>query len=175
MVSGEPASRMAVSVMSYVIDVATIDDAPAITALVNEAFQVEAFFKAGDRTDLQEVRRHFDTGEFLIMRSLGQATSSSPVACVYLERKDGHAYFGMLSIDPAHHGKGFGRTMIEFLESRCRAARCTEIEIHVVNLRAELPPFYRRYGYVEVGTLPYPDDGSSTRPCHFIVMKKPLT
>jgi hypothetical protein len=42
-----------------------------------------------------------------------------------------------------------------------------------VNLRAELPPLYRRLGYMESGTAPFEDD-ALTRPCHFVMMSKPV-
>ena len=155
--------------------VATLDDAEAITALVNAAFRVEDFFKAGDRTDVNEVRARLASGEFLVLEAADEPRSPPRlVACVYVERNGTHAYFGMLSIAPTRQGQGFGRFMIDGVESYCRGSGCREIEIHVVNLREELPPFYRRFGYVETGTLPFPDDGSATRDCHFIVMTKRL-
>jgi len=155
--------------------VATLDDVLAITELVNAAFRVEDFFKAGDRTDVDEVREHFATGEFLVLDADDESFGGRHlVACVYLARDGAKAYFGMLSIDPGRQGRGLGRVMIEGLEARCRESGCREIEIHVVDLREELPPFYRRFGYVETGVLPFPDDGSSTRACHFIVMTKRL-
>ncbi len=155
--------------------IATLDDAKAITELVNAAFRVEDFFKVGDRTDVDEVRAHFASGEFLVLDVDDEPSSATrPAACVYLQRNGPRAYFGMLSIDPARQGQGLGRWMIDALESHCRRAGCRDIEIHVVNLRDELPPFYRRFGYLETGTLPFPDDGTSTRPCHFIVMTKRL-
>ena len=80
----------------------------------------------------------------------------------------------MLSIDPAHQGRGLGRLLIDAVESRCRAAGCPRMKIHIVNLREELPPFYRRLGYVEDGTLPFSTPEEATRPCHFIVMTKAL-
>ena len=55
---------------------------------------------------------------------------------------------------------------------RCRAAGRPRVKIYIVNLREELPPFYRRLGYIESGTLPFPIPEEATRPCHFIVMSK---
>jgi GNAT superfamily N-acetyltransferase len=80
----------------------------------------------------------------------------------------------MLSIDPEHQGRGLARLLIDAVESRSRAAGCPRMKIHIVNLREELPPFYRRLGYVETGTLPFPILEETTRPCHFIVMTKAL-
>jgi GNAT superfamily N-acetyltransferase len=156
------------------IRVATTADAGAITALVNAAFRVEDFFKAGDRTTLDEVRRLLRSGQFLVVDAEPGPPGRRKLACAYLELRGTCAYFGMLSIDPAVQARGLGTRLIEDIEARSRAAGCGEVEIHVVNLRQDLFPFYGRLGYRQVGTLPYPDDGSATRPCHFVVMRKAL-
>jgi hypothetical protein len=44
----------------------------------------------------------------------------------------------------------------------------------VVNVREDLPPWYRRLGYRETGTLPF-DSPRKKRPCHFIQMEKGLS
>ena len=48
------------------------------------------------------------------------------------------------------------------------------MELDVVNLRTELPLHYRKFGYVEHSTRPFPDGEHITRACHCIVMRKPL-
>jgi GNAT superfamily N-acetyltransferase len=149
---------------------ASLPDAPAVTALINAAFQVEAFFKIGDRTSADEVRELMRSGEFLMLED-----ADGLAGCVYLAiKQDSSAYFGMLSIDPSRQRKGLGRALIDAVESRARERGSERMDIHIVNLREELPPFYRRLGYVEHGTLPFSDMERSTRPCHFIVMTKRL-
>jgi len=151
------------------IRVASTEDAPAIARLVNVAFQVESFFKIGDRTNTAEILPMLQAGEFLLLEDAGLA------GCVYLTiKKDGRAYFGMLSIDPSRQGRGFGRLLIDAVETRARERGCRAMDIHIVNLREELPGFYQKLGYVEHGTLPFPDGEHSTRPCHFVVMSKAL-
>jgi N-acetylglutamate synthase-like GNAT family acetyltransferase len=152
------------------IRVAAENEAPAIARLISLAFQVEAFFKVGDRTNPDEVRGLMKTGEFLVLED----PSGAPAGCVHLKIVGDHGHFAMLSIDPAMQGKGFGRVLIDEVEARCRAAGCRHMDIEVVNLREELPPFYRRLGYVETGTAPFPDTEHSTKSCHFILMSKPL-
>jgi ribosomal protein S18 acetylase RimI-like enzyme len=153
--------------------VARADEAPAVTALINAAFQVEAFFKRGDRTDAAEVRDLMQRGEFLVLDEQQAGDSGTGLtACVYARVNGDRGYFGMLSIDPRFQGRGLGRSMVAAVESRFRAQGCRAVDIHVVNLREELPAFYERLGYVTSGTLPFPDDGSATQPCHFIVMTK---
>lgn len=66
--------------------------------------------------------------------------------------------------------------MIEAAEDYCRARGCKFMDISVLSLRPELPPFYRKLGYVENGT----DEFRPSRPlkpgleCHIIRMSKPL-
>jgi predicted N-acetyltransferase YhbS len=145
-------------------------DAGAIAALINAAFQVERFFIDGDRTNEDEVRRYMAQGTFLVAEGDG-----APVGCIYVEQRGDRGYFGLLAVDPAQHGQGVGRTLIRAAEDRFRRAGCRAVDISVVDLRTELPPFYRRLGYVESGTAPFPDPEKATRPCHFILMSKPLT
>ena len=154
--------------------VARADEAPAVAALVNAAFQVEAFFKRGDRTNPAEIVDLMQRGEFLVLDEPGVAGDAGTglAACVYARVTGDRGYFGMLSIDPGFQGRGLGRSMVAAIESRFRAQGCRAVDIHVVNLREELPPLYERFGYVISGTLPFPDDGSATQPCHFIVMTK---
>ena len=157
-----------------ILRVARADEAPDVAALVNAAFQVEAFFKRGDRTDAAEVLDLMQRGEFLVLDDPDEADDSRTrlTACVYARMNGDRGYFGMLSIDPRCQGRGLGRSIVTAVEFRFRAQGCRAVDIHVVNLREELPPFYERFGYVVSGTLPFPDDGSATQPCHFIVMTK---
>jgi GNAT superfamily N-acetyltransferase len=148
---------------------ATASDAEAITDLVNRAFLVERFFVEGDRTSPAAVSRLLDTGAFLLAEMDGRL-----VACVYVELRGERGYFGMLSVDPPRQGEGLARRLVAAAEDRCRRQGCQVMEIHVVDVRPELPPLYRRLGYVEVGTEPFPDAERAKLACKFIVMAKPL-
>ena len=170
---------------------ATVDDAGDLARVINDAFIVEAFFKIGDRTNADQIVDLMNSGgEFLVLESLprrsgdlstevqnGEMEAAKPgtlCGCVYLKCDGERAYFGMLSIDPARQGRGLGRQLIDAVEARARARGCRFMDIHIVNLREELPAYYRRFGYVEQGTLPFSDPDRASRPCHFIVMSKPL-
>ena len=146
------------------------DDAPALAALISLAYRVEDFFKIGDRTDAAEVRDKMTHGAFIVLEDADGTLAGT----VYVTAGDGLGYFGMLSIDPARQGQGLGKRLIHEAEEHCRRAGCREMELEVVNLRTELPPFYRRFGYVETGTRPFSDTERISRPCHFIVMSKTL-
>jgi GNAT superfamily N-acetyltransferase len=149
---------------------ATDADVPSLTAVINTAFEVERFFKIGDRTSADETRARMRKGSFLILEDTGQI-----VAAIFVSAAGGLGYFGTLSVHPAQQGRGLGARMVQAAEEWCRDRGCSQMEIEIVNLRTELPPFYRRLGYQESGTRPFVDAERSTMPCHFVVMRKPLT
>lgn len=151
------------------VRLAVPDDAVTLAPLISLAYRVEDFFKIGDRTDPDDVRARMNSGAFLVLEDRGTV-----VGCVYVKIDGETGYFGMLSIDPARQGQGLGVRMIHAAEDHCRRAGCREMELEVVNLRTELPPFYRKFGYVESGTRPFTDTEKTKLPCHFIVMSKSL-
>ena len=147
---------------------AITEDVGVLFALINRAYEVEKFFVEGDRVSHAKVVELLSQGVFLIGEDAG-----AQAACVYVEIAGNRGYFGLLAVDPGRQGHGWGRTMVEAAEQHARAAGCVAMDISVVNLRAELPPFYHRLGYTETGTAPFTDQ-RATQPCHFVLMSKPL-
>ena len=142
-------------------------EAPAVTRVINSAFRpAEEFFVDGDRISVAETRKYFEKGAFLVAGEFA--------GVVYVELRGSRAYFGLLSVDPNRQGEGIGRALIAAAEDFARDNGCFYMDINVVNLRTELPPMYRKLGYVEVGTLPWPDGVPSKLPCHFVQMEKDL-
>ncbi len=144
-------------------------DADAITPLINAAFQVESFFKRGDRLNLAEVQARFATGRFILAEQDGVI-----LGCVYVEPGAERAYIGLLSVEPSLQGSGLGKRLMTAAEEYCRAAGCRFVDLRVVNLRQELPPFYRKLGYEQTGTEPFPAEAHTEIPCHFLIMSKSL-
>jgi N-acetylglutamate synthase-like GNAT family acetyltransferase len=144
-------------------------DGPAITTLINLAFQVERFFIDTDRITLSEVLDHFERGEFLLAEENGAL-----VGCVYLEPRGERTYLGLLSIDPSRQGSGLGSQLMTAAEERCRGKGVLFLDLLIVNLREELPAFYRKRGYQETGVAPFPTDVETKLPCHFVSMSKRL-
>lgn len=151
--------------------VATTDDATPLARLINLAFRVEHSFKAGDRTSPEGVVALMSKGEFLVL----DGSDGAPAVTVYVTQGDGRGYFGMLSVDPRLQGQGLGRQVIAEVEDRCRRQGCHAMDIYVVDLRTELPDYYRRLGYVESGTRDFPESAELTRPARLIVMSKTLS
>jgi GNAT superfamily N-acetyltransferase len=145
-------------------------DAENIARLVNSAFRLERFFVDADRTNPEKVRALLDKGKFLLAEEAGVL-----IACVYVELRGERGYFGLLAVDPARQRAGMGSRLIDAAEEYCRASGCHFMDLTTVNLRKELPGYYRRRGYAENGTLPFPADQYPPKmPCHLVKMSKPL-
>ncbi len=168
----DPSSAAASAAVSPSVRHARRADAPELVQLINRAYQVEASFVEGVRTDEAEVARLVEAGTLLVLDRIG---GRGGVAATIYVRTDGRrGCFGMLSVAPDLQGAGVGRRLVAVAEALCQAQGCTEMSLEVVNLRDDLTPWYRRLGYREVGTAPYVAHRVVKRPCHFIRMEKPL-
>lgn len=154
------------------IRVAAPADAANITDVINAAFRiVEGFFVDGPRISRAEVEQLIEKGAFLVAE-----TDDKLNGCVYVELRGDRSYFGLLSVDPSLQKSGLGSVLMLEAENYCRERGSRFMDIYIVNLREELPEFYRRRGYVENGTTtPFPEDVPTKIPCHFINMTKPLS
>jgi GNAT superfamily N-acetyltransferase len=146
-------------------------DVDAIVRVINVAFRAaESFFVEGDRISAETLRPMLEKGNFLLAED-----ARGLAGCVFIELRGERAYFGLLAVDPGRQHRGLGRRLIDAAENHARAAGCRAMDIRIVSVRAELPPFYQRLGYVETGTAPFPEEVKSKMPCHFVLMSKPLT
>jgi GNAT superfamily N-acetyltransferase len=156
---------------SAAIRMATGGDKTAIIAVTNAAFAVETFLTGG-RTDEERLTEMMKRGIFL----LAQDWSGKLLASVYVELRGRRGYLGMLAVAPRYQGIGLGRKMVQAAENYCRSLGCDALELSILSLRPELPPFYRKLGYVETGT----EEFRPSRPlqngveCHCILMSKAL-
>jgi len=151
--------------------IATLADSPRLIAMINAAFAIETFLE-GTRTDETRLAAMMQKGEILIAEDNG----GKLLASIYLELRGKRGYLGMLAVDSQHQRGGLGQRMLAEAEDRFRAQGCNAVDISVLNLRTELPPIYRRYGFVETGTEEFAmsRELKEGRECHCIVMSKPL-
>jgi ribosomal protein S18 acetylase RimI-like enzyme len=146
-------------------------DRALLIPLINSAFSIEGFLE-GTRTDEARLAAMMEKGSLLVAEN----SSGQLVASVYTEVRGARGYLGMLAVDPAFQGAGLGRRIVEAAEDHLRRQGCKAVDITVLSLRPELPPIYRRFGYVETGV----EEFSPSRPlksgaeCHCIVMSKQL-
>jgi len=146
-------------------------DRARLIPVINAAFAVETFLE-GTRTDDERLAAMMHTGTILA----AEDASGQLLGCIFTEVHQSQGYMGQLAVDPAHQCKGLGRRLMAAAEEHLRGQGCTAVKITVLNTRPELPPIYRRFGFVETGT----EEAHLSRPvkpgvkCHFIVMMKQL-
>ncbi len=154
---------------------ATEKDVPALTQLINIAFNRESFFKKGDRIDEAGVSEKLGTGSMYVLDE-----GDTMIACIYLEtngelmRGESSGYIGLLAVDPSWQGRGLGKQMMSFAEGELQRRGCTRAQLRIINLRKELVDFYGRLGYSETDTTPYPFLEKLSQPAHFVNMEKML-
>jgi N-acetylglutamate synthase-like GNAT family acetyltransferase len=146
-------------------------DTGNLLTLINQAFAVEAFFHIGTRLDPVRIQPYFQKGRFLVAESDGAL-----MGCVYVELHGEESYLGLLSVDPTLQKSGLGRRLVAAAEEFAREMGARRMDLTVVNLRTELPPYYTRLGYTAAREEPIPEQMQArvNQPCHFIRMSKPL-
>lgn len=149
-------------------------DIPEIVRVINAAYRVEDFFIDGNRTDAEEIgtRMSDPTVRFFVVDGTGPNVIA---ACVIVDVHDLHGHFAMLSVDPPLQGNGLSRVLLNAVEEHCRGAGCEALDLEIVNLREELPAFYRAMGFVPIDIAPFPDTRKLTRDAHLVVMSKMLS
>ena len=153
------------------IRLASMDDRSAMMPAINAAFAIEEFME-GTRTDEVRLAEMMEDGEFLI----AEDESEQVIASVYVEQRGIRGYLGMLAVHPQQQGRGLGRKMVEAAENYFREGGCVGVDLVVVTLRPDLPPFYRRLGYLESGTEEFRPSRRLKEGlnCHCLVMSKQL-
>ena len=155
--------------MAFTYRKAEKSDARMLVELINRAFVVEKPFFSTDRINLADTLDHLEKGTFLLVEDKRKLAG-----CNYVELRDDSGYFGLLSIGPDYQGRGLGRLLVEHAEQFCRDAGRSLMRIRVLNHRVELPPFYRKLGYLQAGIEEVEQEAAALMPYHFIVMEKPL-
>ncbi len=152
---------------------ATPADIPELVRIINLAYRVEDFFIDGGRTNAADVKARVDApGACFIV--LDSADDRGLSAAVWVEIHERRGHFAVLSVDPACQGRGLARMLIDAVENHCRDAGCDSLDLEVVDLREELPPFYARFGFAPCGTAEFTDTGKLRRPAHLVLMTKSL-
>jgi GNAT superfamily N-acetyltransferase len=143
---------------------ATGEDAESILAIVEAAYRAtgegagwttESHLLAGRRTGIEEVRALIssETGGLLTFRD-----GDVVVASCHLDRRAGHAYFGMFAVTPGRQAQGLGKGMLAEAERIARDEwRMTEMRLTVLSVRGDLIAWYERRGFAPTGqTSPFP-------------------
>jgi ribosomal protein S18 acetylase RimI-like enzyme len=157
---------------TLMVRLATDADIPRLKKMINAAFSIETFLE-GERTDEEGLSAMMRKGDLLA----AEDRDGQLVGCVYTEVRGERGYMGMLTVNPARQRSGLGTRIMDAAEEHLRRQGCVAVDILVLNLRTELPPIYRRHGFVETGTQ---KEGlhRTLKPgvegYHFIIMSKDL-
>ena len=152
---------------------ATAADRTRLISLINAAYAIETFLE-GTRTDEDRLTAMMQKGNVLVAEA--RDGSGQLLGCVYTEVRGDRGYLGQLAVDPAYKSARLGRMIVEAAEDHLRRQGCVAVDLTVLSMRTELPPIYRRFGYIEAGI----EEFHPTQPlksgveCHSIVMSKQL-
>jgi ribosomal protein S18 acetylase RimI-like enzyme len=169
---------------------ATVDDVPAIVALVESAYRgassragwtTEADLLDGQRTDADAVRGTIEAKDRVVL--LAQGAAGELLGCCELRRLPGAVgYFGMFAVVPTAQGGGIGSAVLAGAE-RWVAAQwgAATMQMTVLAQRQDLIAWYERRGYRRTGKtepFPYGDErfGLPRRPdLYFVLLEKVLS
>jgi predicted N-acetyltransferase YhbS len=157
------------STSDFVFRPAGPEDGAAVMELINHAFEVERKFFSVDRIDLAGVREHMQKGTFIVAEA-----GDMLAGCVYIELRGVKGYFGLLSVAPDQQGHGLGTRLVTEAEDLCREAGCSIMELRILNLRTELPPYYDKLGYAFVTEEVPEQEPTAYQPYTFIVMERTI-
>jgi ribosomal protein S18 acetylase RimI-like enzyme len=73
------------------------------------------------------------------------------IGVLVLEPRTDHLFIDTIAVNPAHRGKGFGRTLMRFAENQARRRVLPEIRLYTHERMTETLPFYAALGFVETG------------------------
>ncbi len=148
--------------------IATTADIPELVALIESAYRgepsragwtTEADLLHGQRTDADGVAAAIDGAD---SRMVAMEAGDELVACCQIQKRDGHAYFGMFAVRPTLQGAGLGKAILAEAERVARDEWSVgEMHMTVISVREELLAWYVRRGYTrtgEVAPFPYGDE-----------------
>ncbi|HET6587864.1 MAG TPA: GNAT family N-acetyltransferase [Oleiagrimonas sp.] len=147
---------------------ATVEDIPAIVALVTSAYRGDAS-RAGWTTeaDLLDGQRIDPEGvladiERPMSRVLLAEKDGQLLACAHIEKQETAGYFGMFAVQPGLQGGGIGKRVLSEAERIARGEwQCASMRMTVIDVRDELIAWYERRGYRRTGEyrpFPYGDE-----------------
>ena len=163
---------------------ATTADIPALVHLVNQAYRgepsrqgwtTEADFLKGDlRTDENDLAKLLARPHAVVLKACDSAEAIA--GCVFLEKRDGRLYLGMLSVPPEKQADGMRKQLLAAAEAHALNQSCSSIYMRVLSKRHELISWYERHGYRLTGeTMPYDAPrqfGIPKEPLEFAIMEK---
>ncbi|KVV15498.1 GNAT family N-acetyltransferase [Flavobacterium sp. TAB 87] len=158
------------------ITIATIEDIPQLTFLINSAYRgetskkgwtTEAFILEGKRTTEAELKEALDDHKNTILKF---TNANSIIGSVLLTTKQNQLYLGMLTVSPEIQNTGIGKKLLVAAENHAKTLQLNSIVMTVISVREELIAWYKRNGYSDTGVRePFPKND-----IHISIAKEPL-
>lgn len=167
------------------VSIANTQDIPALVALLNSAYRGDAS-KKGWTTEADMIEGELRTDKDDMLRLMKQPDTvflkytndkNEIDGCVFLQKRQGKMYLGMLSVNPKLQARGTGKEIMAAAEEYARQQGCPAIFMRVISLRHELIAWYERKGYHRTGEMqPFENSrfGTASVPFDFLVMQKEL-
>jgi ribosomal protein S18 acetylase RimI-like enzyme len=129
---------------------ATLEDAPAVSALVNATF--EKYIPLIGRKPLPMTADHED----LIVNHDAWVLEeeSEIIAVLELVLKDDSLYIDTVAVSNSHQSRGIGKQLLNFAETRARELGRNATTLFTNERYTALLEMYSRHGYVETHRVP---------------------
>ena len=167
------------------ISIAEIKDIHEMVNLINSAYRgdesykgwtTEAAMVAGDlRINEESMKELMETPETVFLKYPNEENIIE--GAVFLQKRSGKLYLGMLSVSPYSQTKGIGKKLMAASEAYAKDQDCTAVFMRVISIRDELIAWYERQGYYKTGeTQPFDNGlfGTAKYPIEFIMMQKDI-
>jgi ribosomal protein S18 acetylase RimI-like enzyme len=126
---------------------ANIFDLPAIKRIVADAYRIYV-----DRIGKPPAPMLDDYSVHIRNRTARVAEQEgSVVGLIVLLPAGDHLLLDNLAVDPAHHGRGFGRALLEFAEHEARRLNYPELRLYTHEKMTENLAMYAALGWEETG------------------------
>jgi ribosomal protein S18 acetylase RimI-like enzyme len=127
---------------------ATPEDVPAIAALIEAAYAryVERLGRRPSPMD-DDHAAYVARGESYVLVD----DDDTVVGAILLMDRDDHLFVDNLAVAPEHHGRGLGRTLLEFADAEARRRGLRQLRLHTNAAMTENLAIYPRLGYERTG------------------------
>jgi ribosomal protein S18 acetylase RimI-like enzyme len=135
--------------MAATIRAARPDDRPRIEEIVEAAYR--PYLARMDRKPapmVDDYAQRIAEGHTHVLEEDGPGAKNI-VAVLVLEPQDGHLLLDNIAVDPACHGRGFGRRLMDFTEAEARRLGFDAVELYTNEVMVENIALYLRLGYAE--------------------------
>lgn len=139
---------------------ATLTDVSELVLLINSSYRGESSKKGwtteanlidGQRIDNHSLAEQMADPNAVILKNTND--EGKITGCVYLQKRDGKLYLGMLTVSPMLQANGLGRQLLQAAEEYARGINYHTIIMTVITTRTELLEWYERRGYSKTGEI----------------------